>query len=190
MARIARELIGSLRGRMSVIISSHILPEIEMTCDRVIIINRGYVVASGTPDELRKEFLPESAYHLEISGSTEDLEPEIKFVSPKLAILSNESFTGSDINRVTLAGPSDREVGEKLIKHLASLPNLKLRSLHCQEANLEDIFLAATKRSWEVRAEDPDRLTATPFREPYEPSEEDEESSAEPEPEQEAEEKT
>lgn len=178
-----RELIGSLKGRMSVIISSHILPEIELTCDRVIIINRGYVVASGTPEELRKEFLPESAYHLEITGSSEDLEPEIKYVSSKLTILSNESFSGSDINRVTLAGPSDREVGEKLITHLAGLPNFKLRSLHCQEANLEDIFLAATRRSWEIRAEDPDRLTATPFRKSYEEEESavEEESTVDPE---------
>lgn len=159
-----RDLIGSLKGRMSVIISSHILPEIELTCDRVIIINRGYVVASGTPGELRKEFLPESSYHLEISGSSETLEPEIKFVSSKLSILSNESFPSSDMNRVTLAGPADREIGEKLIAHLAGLPNFKLRSLHCREANLEDIFLAATKRSWEVLADHPDRLTTAPFQ--------------------------
>ena len=44
-----RDLISSLKGRMSVIISSHILPEIELTCDRVIIINRGFIVAKGTP---------------------------------------------------------------------------------------------------------------------------------------------
>ena len=132
---------------------------------------------------MRKEFLPESAYHLEITGSSEALEPEIKYVSPKLAILSNESFSGSDLNRVTLAGPSDREIGEKLIKHLSSLPNFKLRSLHCQEANLEDIFLAATRRSWEIREEDPDRLTAAPFRKPHEAEEEDiaEEAPSEPE---------
>ena len=40
---IVRDLIASLRGRMTVIISSHILPEIEMTCDRVLIINQGRV---------------------------------------------------------------------------------------------------------------------------------------------------
>ncbi|MCB1124402.1 MAG: ABC transporter ATP-binding protein [Verrucomicrobiae bacterium] len=158
-----RDLIGSLRGRMSVIISSHILPEIELTCDRVIIINRGYVVASGTPHELRQEFLPDCVYHLEVSGSSEDLEPEIKFVHPDLSIQSNEAIPGTDLNRVTLGGPSKAEIGEKLIKHLSSLPNVKLRSLFSKKANLEDIFLAATKRSWEVRAEDPDRLTAAPF---------------------------
>ncbi|MCZ6675023.1 MAG: ABC transporter ATP-binding protein [Verrucomicrobia bacterium] len=159
-----RDLIGSLKGRMSVIISSHILPEIELTCDKVIIINRGFVVASGTPDELRKDFLPESSYHLEITGSSQDLEPEIKFVSSKLSILSNESFAGSNINRVTLAGPGDRKIGEKLIAHLASLPEFTLRSLYCSEPTLEDIFLAATKRSWEVLAERPDLVTEPPFQ--------------------------
>ena len=51
---IVRDLIASLRGRMTVIISSHILPEIEMTCDRVLIINQGRVVAQGTPAALRR----------------------------------------------------------------------------------------------------------------------------------------
>ena len=49
---IVRDLIASLRGRMTVIISSHILPEIEVTCDRVLIINQGRVVAQGTPAEI------------------------------------------------------------------------------------------------------------------------------------------
>jgi len=49
---IVRDLIAGLRGRMTVIISSHILPEIEVTCDRVLIINQGRVVAQGTPAEV------------------------------------------------------------------------------------------------------------------------------------------
>ena len=62
-----------------------------------------------------------------------------------------------------MTGPSSREIGEKLIAHLSHLPNMTLRALHSKEANLEDIFLAATKRSWEVLADDPDRVTAAPF---------------------------
>ena len=59
---IVRDLIASLRGRMTVIISSHILPEIEMTCDRVLIINQGRVVAQGTPADLRREVLGRTSY--------------------------------------------------------------------------------------------------------------------------------
>src|SRR3954463_9139347 len=65
---IVRDLIASLRGRMTVIISSHILPEIEMTCDRVLIINQGRVVATGTPADLRREVFGQSRYHIEIAG--------------------------------------------------------------------------------------------------------------------------
>ena len=61
---IVRDLIASLRGRMTVIISSHILPEIEMTCDRVLIINQGRVVAQGTPAELRREKTAASAHRV------------------------------------------------------------------------------------------------------------------------------
>lgn len=158
-----RELIGSLKGRMSMIISSHILPEIELTCDRVIIINRGFVVASGSPAELRKEFLPESSFQLEIHGTYEALKPEIKFVHPKLSIVSSESFPNSEVNQITISGPSNQEIGEKLIKHFGSHSDLKLRSIYTKDPNLEDIFLAATKRSWEILSERSDRFTASPF---------------------------
>ena len=74
---IVRDLIASLRGRMTVIISSHILPEIEMTCDRVLIINQGRVVAEGTPAHLRREIFGHSTYKLELSGSVDALSTEI-----------------------------------------------------------------------------------------------------------------
>jgi ABC-2 type transport system ATP-binding protein len=159
-----RDLIETLRGRMSVIISSHILPEIELTCDRVIIINRGFVVASGTPSELRAEFLSECSYRMEVAGDFESIDTQIKSVSPELSIISNEPIQGTAMHRVTLGGPAEKEIGEKLINHFSGLPNFTLRSLHSNEATLEDIFLAATKRSWEVLADQPERLTALPFQ--------------------------
>jgi ABC-2 type transport system ATP-binding protein len=53
-----RNLIGALKGRHTVLISSHILSEIEAICDSVIILNDGWVVASGPPDELRRSVAP------------------------------------------------------------------------------------------------------------------------------------
>ncbi len=67
---IVRNLIASLRGRMSVIISSHILPEIEETCDRVLIINGGRIVAQGSPADLRHEIFGHSTYRIELGGDT------------------------------------------------------------------------------------------------------------------------
>ena len=47
-----RQLIKSMAGKRTVILSTHILPEVQMTCSRVIIINKGKIAASGTPDKL------------------------------------------------------------------------------------------------------------------------------------------
>src|SRR3954470_15144983 len=81
---IVRDLIASLRGRMTVIISSHILPEIEMTCDRVLIINRGRVVAQGTPAALRNEMFGRSTYKLEVAGQITTLPPILASVDPTM----------------------------------------------------------------------------------------------------------
>ena len=83
---IVRDLIASLRGRMTVIISSHILPEIEMTCDRVLIINQGRVVAQGTPADLRREIFGHSTYRLELAGDTAALAAHLPAIEPTLKV--------------------------------------------------------------------------------------------------------
>jgi ABC-2 type transport system ATP-binding protein len=79
---IVRDLIASLRGRMTVLISSHILPEIEMTCDRVLIINGGRVVAEGAPEQLRREILGRSTYTAELAGDPGALPALLAAVEP------------------------------------------------------------------------------------------------------------
>src|SRR3954470_17503694 len=81
---IVRDLIASLRGRMTVIISSHILPEIEMTCDRVLIINRGRVVAQGTPAALRNEMFGHSSYEVELATGNSPLVDVLGSIDPTL----------------------------------------------------------------------------------------------------------
>ena len=73
-----RKLINSLRGNYTVLISSHILSEIERNCDRVIIINYGRVVAMGTQDELSEEFIKENYLRLQLSGNIEQLIEHLK----------------------------------------------------------------------------------------------------------------
>lgn len=146
-----RELIDSLRGRMSVVISSHILPEIELVCDRVMIINQGMVVASGTPENLRNEFLPVDTYKVSASATFEEmkaaLEPlgfgfKIETVAPK----NSEGFA-----TYALKTKKREPLGDILIKELSQ--KMKLRELYLARPTLEDIFMAATRRSWEEKRE-------------------------------------
>jgi ABC-2 type transport system ATP-binding protein len=66
-----RNLIKSLAGDHTIILSTHILPEVTMTCSRIAIINRGKVVATNTPDELTAQLAGKSGYELEVDGPYE-----------------------------------------------------------------------------------------------------------------------
>lgn len=150
---IVRDLIASLRGRMTVIISSHILPEIEMTCDRVLIINQGRVVAQGTPADLRREILGHSTYQLEIAGDTQSVPALLTSVEPTLKITAESAPDAAGFRHLTLTTERDDELGETLLAAL-SAQKFRLRSLSRAHSTLEDVFLAATRRSWDVRSED------------------------------------
>ena len=146
---IVRDLIGSLRGRMTVIISSHILPEIEVTCDRVLIINQGRVVAQGTPAELRREILGRTRYEIEFAGNVAVLGPILASVDPTLRIEGEPALDGSGFQRLHLTTEHEHDVGEQLLQRLAT-EGLRVRALSRAHPTLEDVFLAATRRSWDV----------------------------------------
>ncbi len=143
-----RKLINNLRGRLTVVLSSHILPEIERSCDRVIIINRGRIVASGTSDSLRQEFLPGNRFELQVAGSELSVTEALKAKGFEVEILQSETREDNILN-LTLRVEGNGELGPQLIAALNDAADCTLRSLAPRVPNLEEIFLAATKRSWE-----------------------------------------
>jgi len=146
---IVRDLIASLRGRMTVIISSHILPEIEMTCDRVLIINQGRVVAQGTPADLRREILGRSTYELEIAGKIESVPAALATVDTSLAVSDQSPADAAGFHRITLTTDRDDDLGEALLRVLVA-QEFRIRALSRRQPTLEDVFLAATRRSWDA----------------------------------------
>ena len=151
--QIVRQLIAGLRGRMTVIISSHILPEIEMTCDRVLIINQGRVVAQGTPADLRREILGRSIYEIEVHGDSARFAEATSTVDSTLRITTETEPDASGFRTVKLTTEREDDLGETLLRALLAR-DLRVRALSRAHATLEDVFLAATRRSWDVRAED------------------------------------
>ncbi len=145
-----RDLIASLRGRMTVIISSHILPEIEMSCDQIVIINGGKIVGQGNPANLRKTFIDFTSYEIELNGKTDELKTSLRSITPDLTIekIAQPDANGFTTVEVQIKGSCDH--GERLFNCLANNPKLRIRSLRCKQAPLEDVFLAATRRSWET----------------------------------------
>jgi ABC-2 type transport system ATP-binding protein len=149
-----RKLINNLRGRLTVVLSSHILPEIERSCDRVIIINRGRVVASGTSSSLRDEFLPGHRFELEVEGSQERVIALLQAKGLAAEILDAQASEGG-ILKLSLRVEGNGDLGPQLIAALSQSADCTLRSLAPRVPNLEEIFLAATKRSWEETIEIP-----------------------------------
>jgi len=147
---IVRDLIASLRGRMTVIISSHILPEIEMTCDRVLIINQGRVVAEGTPADLRRDVLGRAAYDLEVAGGA-PLAAIVAALGGGLLIETESEPDAAGFRRVRVTAAHDAEIGETLLQGLLA-GGLRVRALTRSQPTLEDVFLAATRRSWDAIA--------------------------------------
>jgi ABC-2 type transport system ATP-binding protein len=150
---IVRDLIASLRGRMSVIISSHILPEIEATCDRVLIINGGRIVAQGSPARLRHEIFGHTTYRLEFAGDPAALPGHLAAVEPTLKVATTGDAGADGFRVATLMTATATDLGEALLSALPAR-GYRVRSLHRTEPTLEDVFLAATRRSWDARLPD------------------------------------
>lgn len=146
-----RKLIDSLRGRMTVIISSHILPEIELVCDRVIIINQGRLVAAGEPAKLRREFVTKRNYRLRARGSESEMRSALLKVCPSVRIEAVGPVSATGHREFLLETDRDSTEPEDLMHALAD-PKLGLSEFSRQRATLEDIFMAATKRSWDETA--------------------------------------
>jgi len=142
-----RTLIKELQGQATIIISSHILPEIEASCNRVIIINQGIIVAQGTSQSLRKEFIPESAYKISVVADLSELEKFIKTLDPESKISKQHQSE----NIATLYFSSlFPDFNETLVQEIQKKSSWKLREVVRCEPTLEDIFLFATKPSWKT----------------------------------------
>jgi ABC-2 type transport system ATP-binding protein len=150
---IVRDLIASLRGRMSVIISSHILPEIEATCDRVLIINSGRIVAQGSPAELRHEIFGHTSYRVEFTGNADELPALLAAIEPTLKVSSIADCSSDGFCVATLVTESEADLGERLL-HSLPAHGYRIRALGRIQPSLEDVFLAATRRSWDARLPD------------------------------------
>ena len=151
-----RALINSLRGKMSVIISSHILPEIELMCDRVMIINQGTIVASGSPESLRKEFISRDKYGISLKADPAKMREMLGRICSGVEIVSESKPDSAGYYDYILSTDENSDLGCTLIREFSKDSALGLREVYHKKPSLEEIFMAATRRSWEQTSELPD----------------------------------
>lgn len=151
-----RALINSLRGKMSVIISSHILPEIELMCDRVMIINQGTIVASGSSESLRKEFISRDKYGISLKADPAKMREMLGRICSGVEIVSESKPDSAGYYDYILSTDENSDLGCTLIREFSKDSALGLREVYHKKPSLEEIFMAATRRSWEQTSELPD----------------------------------
>ncbi|MBD3237147.1 MAG: ATP-binding cassette domain-containing protein [Candidatus Eisenbacteria bacterium] len=135
-----RELIKTIGQQKTVILSTHILPEVETTCSRVLIINEGRIVASGTPGELTSRGEGDARIHVTVKGTPETIEPALR----RSGIATEVRLLGADAGRVRYAIASAEEEPEERLFQLAVQNDWVLTELHRESLSLEEVFTRLT----------------------------------------------
>ena len=133
-----RALIKSLAGQHTVILSTHILPEVSMVCDGVIIINRGRIVAQGTEAELVAQVFPTSRVELRVAGAGGDVDGALRAVPGVVAVAPLPGRDGAQGFLVESA--RDRDVRGELVR-LVTGRGWHLQELHQVGMSLEEVFI-------------------------------------------------
>jgi ABC-2 type transport system ATP-binding protein len=135
-----RELIREIGKEKTVILSSHILAEVEATCDRILIINKGKIVANGTPAELRRQAQGREILRITIEdGNRNEIFKALK-EHPVVDLVDFVSVSGNSFEVQSKTGKSSRREVFKLCVDKGWM----LTELTPTETKLEDIFRELT----------------------------------------------
>ena len=137
-----RGLIKKLGAEKTVILSTHILPEVEATCDRVVIINEGVIVASGTTDELAGMGKGDETVHIQIRGPQELIDFRLRQM-PQVASFVKSGEPEPGLHRYAIKPGDSGNITEDLFRMVAD-ENWSLAELRTEMASLEDVFRRLT----------------------------------------------
>ena len=139
-----RTLIREMGKTKAIIFSTHILEEVEAACSRAIIIDRGRIVANGTPDELKRRSQHAGAVTLRLlDGDGSLVRQKLNQISvvEKTVVLSDEPFA---IRAYAKGNGAPREVA-RAISALALSERWKIEELHTEEGRLDEVFRNITQ---------------------------------------------
>ena len=136
-----RDLITQMAPDKAIVISTHILEEVDAVCSRALIIDRGRVVADGTPDEMAKKSRYHNAVRLRmVQGQADEARPKLRELKGVDAL--DETIHGDSVEfRLVPANDADLI---KEVSGLISSNSWKVQKLTVDEGRLEDVFRSVT----------------------------------------------
>jgi ABC-2 type transport system ATP-binding protein len=138
--RQVRDLIKNLGKQHTILLSTHILPEVEMTCSRVIIINKGRIEACDTPENLLHEIRTAGGVVLEAKVGAEDGVEQLKKIA---GVRDVTAVVDGEWQRFSLRVESGADLREEVFR-LAADRRWSVRELTQRRATLEDVFVEIT----------------------------------------------
>ena len=141
-----RELIRGLAGDHTIILSTHILPEVEQTCEKVIIINKGKLVATDSVENLQNRARGAESVIVEVAGRNGNLEAAaVQRRLEQLAGVSRVVFKDSRNNRSSFEVEAQKDFARGDLARAVVEAGWDLNELRPAAMSLEEIFLQLTK---------------------------------------------
>lgn len=146
-----RELIKRLGENHTVILSSHILSEIQAVCDRVVVIDRGRLIANDTADNLSRDLSADHKLTVQIEGATKEVAELLRQI-PDMESVRFVRTVDKTISEFELNPKRGKDVRREVFKRMASrsCPILMMRG---SELTLEEIFLRLTSDNFYGKTE-------------------------------------
>lgn len=141
--RSIRNLIRRLGEKHTILLSTHILHEVEMTCDHVIIVDEGRIKATGAPSELVGQMRAAGKISIELHADAETAAGVISRLDHVKKVIQEDS--GDEWSRFSVLVDSGTDTRERLA-NLANQHGWPIRTLYRHTATLEDVFVELTRK--------------------------------------------
>lgn len=138
-----RTLIKKLGKNHTVILSSHILPEIQAVCDKIVIINRGKVVANDSADNLARNMSADHKLVIRCEGAPADVKKLLSSIPGMDEVFVNRENVEEGVSEYFLNAKPGTDIRREVSKRLASR-NYALLMMKSSELTLEEVFLKIT----------------------------------------------
>lgn len=139
-----RELIRSFASEHTVILSTHILSEVEMICNKVIIIDQGEIKAADSPDNLTRSLRAAGRVSIEFKGDLNCVVKELMDFGPVKKVIHEETLPG-DWHRLLVRAEPGTDTREKAAAIIAA-HGYPMRHIYRHIPSLEDVFVEMTRK--------------------------------------------
>lgn len=139
-----RNLIKKIGEQKTVILSTHILPEVQATCDRVVIINEGKIVAIGTIEEIIQRAKGKEEIYAKVKGDEEKVKKALSDI-PAVATVTKVEEESAVVKGYKITAEEEKDLREEIFDSLVA-NGFKLLELKRIRVSLEDVFRELTTK--------------------------------------------